>query len=217
MNSMPALVNIDLPAIFTFFFIMLGPLRLIAPFAQLTAGKTEDEVRSLALRGTVLATITVLIAGFIGTALLVKWKVAVGDLSIAGGILFFLVALQLVLDPYSQGSRAVDVTPKVPSMAELQRKLVPTIVTPWGIAAVIFFMTVEPDKTWQIVGLLLGVMVLDLLVMLFARVILRFLAFPLQLIGTVLSVLQVALSVEMIVVGIKFDLIERFGMHFPPS
>jgi multiple antibiotic resistance protein len=93
---------------------------------------------------------------------------------------------------------------------------VPDIVSPWGICAVIFVLTLMPAQTIPIMGILIGIMALDLLAMLFARQILRYLAFPLQLVGTVMGVLQVALSVQMVVLGIRLIAIERFGAHFPP-
>lgn len=214
--SAPDLVYVRLPEVFTFFFIMLGPMRIIAPFATLTAGKPQKESRTVALRGMALATVTVLLASLFGNAILVKWHVAAGELAIAGGILFFLVALQIVLAPYAQGAHVAQAASQAPSSAlGLTRKLVPVVVTPWGIAAVIFFLTVDPGQTLPIIAILLGVMVLDLLAMLFARQILRVLAFPLELVETVLSVLQVALSVELVVFGIKLVAIQRFGAHFP--
>lgn len=116
---------------------MLGPLRIIAPFATLTAGKSQAESRTAALRAIGLATLTVLLASLLGSAILVKWHVAVGELAVAGGIVFFLVALQIVLDPYSRNTSTSEATIQArSSTSELVRKLVPIIVTPWGIAAV---------------------------------------------------------------------------------
>ncbi len=198
------IVSFELSNIFTLFFIMLGPLRLIAPFAKLTAGRSVTECRAIALSGVGIATLTVLLAGLVGTRLLTKWHVAIGALAVAGGIIFFLVALKLVLDPYSQAASSTDATSgSPPARDDLVRRLVPVIVTPWGITAVIFFLTIEPDKALPIIAILVGVMVLDLVAMIFARPILRVLAFPLQLVGTVLSVLQVALSVQMVALGVR--------------
>jgi multiple antibiotic resistance protein len=216
MDTSPDLAFIRLPEVFTFFFIMLGPLRILAPFAMLTSAGSQAEARSVALRAIGLATLIVLIASLLGSVMLVNWHVAIGELAVAGGIVFFLVALQIVLEPYSQSAHASEPAARAPSsVMELTRKLVPVIVTPWGIAAVIFFLTVDPDQRWPIIAILVGVMAVDLLALLFDRQILRILGFPLQLVGTVLSVLQVALSVELIVFGVKLVAIERFGAHFP--
>ncbi len=94
-------------------------------------------------------------------------------------------------------------------------QIVPQIVTPYGIAAVVLLLTLMPSKTWNIVALLVGLMILNLAAMIYAREILKVAAFPLQIFGTVLGVLQVALSVQMVVYGIRLLLAERFGITFP--
>jgi multiple antibiotic resistance protein len=215
MSHTGGLFSFDIREIFTFLFIMLGPIKLLAPFAKLTAASSESESRSLALRAALIATLTVLAASFIGQAMLAKWNVTPGALAIAGGILFFLVALSLVLDPYTEPA-APQGSAQPPSMRALLRQLIPKIVTPYGIAAVILLLTLMPEKMIAIVEILLGIMALDLLAMLFARKILGVVAFPLQIFGTVMGVLQVALSVQMIVYGIRLVAAQSFGMTFGP-
>ena len=215
MNQGHNLYTFELNEVFTFFFIMLGPIKLFAPFAKLSAANSAPERRSLALRGTLLATLTVLVASFLGRAMLQKWQVSPGALAIAGGILFLLVALPLVLQSYSGNGKQQDAaaaSPAPASRAQVQR-LVPMIVSPYGIAAVILLLTLMPDQVVSIVAILAGIMVLDLLAMLFAKEILAVIAFPLQIVGTVMGVLQVALSVEMIIYGVKLVAMQRFGMH----
>ena len=72
------LFSFDLQEIFTFLFIMLGPIKLLVPFAKITKSSTEAERRSLALQGTLLATMTVIAASFVGVRILAKWGVAPG-------------------------------------------------------------------------------------------------------------------------------------------
>lgn len=81
----------------------------------------------------------------------------------------------------------------------------PTIVTPYGVAAVIVFMTLTPDFTTrsEIFLVLLGLMLLDLVAMLFAKPILKYAGMPLQLLGTVLGITQVALGLQIIVMGLR--------------
>jgi multiple antibiotic resistance protein len=216
MNHTGGLFSFDIREVFTFLFIMLGPIKLLAPFAKLTAMSDESERRSLALRGTLLATLTVLAASFIGQVILAKWNVSPGALAIAGGILFFLVALSLVLDPYTEHPATQTSSAARPSMRALVRELVPKIVTPYGIAAVILLLTLMPQQMVTIVGILIGITVLDFVTMLFARRILAVVAFPLQIVGTVMGVLQVALSVQMVVYGIRLIAVQSFGLP-PPS
>ena len=221
------LFSFDPQEIFTFLFIMLGPIKLLVPFAKITKSSTEAERRSLALQGTFLATLTVIAASFVGVRILAKWGVAPGSLAVAGGILFFLVALGMVLKPYTEHEGAgaphpaapVEGAPAAagPPVKAMVRELVPNIVTPYGIAAVILLGTLMPDSSWSILGILLGIMALDLAAMIFARTLLRVVGFPLQILSTVMGVLQVALSVQMVVYGIRLLLMEKFGVTFPPS
>lgn len=100
-------------------------------------------------------------------------------------------------------------------MRALVRQLIPRIVTPYGIAAVILLLTLMPERTVTIVAILIGIMILDLVAMLFARKILAVVAFPLQIVGTVMGVLQVALSVQMVLYGIRLVAAQSFGMKHP--
>jgi multiple antibiotic resistance protein len=77
----------------------------------------------------------------------------------------------------------------------------PTIVTPYGIAAVINILAVSPSALYVLGGAaaLVAVMLLKLLATLYAQKILSLAGtMPLQIVGTVLSVLQVARGVQMI-------------------
>lgn len=202
------LFNFSLGQIFTFFFLMLGPLKIIAPFAKLTAACEDSERRTLAVRGTAIATITVLAASFLGTLFLNKWNVSPGALAIAGGLLFLLTALPIVLSPYTAqpakgDAPAVAIPAAAPPLGALLRQLVPEIVSPYGIATVILVLTLMPDSELAVIGMLVGIMVLDLLAMIFAHPILKLLAFPLQIVGTILGVLQIAFAVQMMAFGVK--------------
>lgn len=78
----------------------------------------------------------------------------------------------------------------------------PTIVTPYGIAILIILMAAAQDSTRQIgiIGVLLGIMILNFLAMLFAHKIVKFIGvvITLQILGCVNGVLQVALGIELI-------------------
>ena len=72
----------------------------------------------------------------------------------------------------------------------------PTIVTPYGVAAVIVFMTLTPDfvRKVRFFAALLGLMLVNLLAMLFAKQVLKYAGMPMQLLGSVLGIIQVALG-----------------------
>ena len=90
-------------------------------------------------------------------------------------------------------------------MAAALRLAFPTVVTPYGIAAVIALLVNSPDaaRTASILAILIGVMVLNLLAMLYVRRIMGGVTvMALQIFGAVLGVLQVALAVQMILRGL---------------
>jgi len=84
--------------------------------------------------------------------------------------------------------------------------LFPIVLTPYGIAAVIAVMGARTDvtRTSVILGIVLAIMVINLVAMWFAR---RILIGPviigLQVIGAVLAVMQVALAIEFMVMGLN--------------
>jgi multiple antibiotic resistance protein len=90
-------------------------------------------------------------------------------------------------------------------MAAALRVAFPTVVTPYGIAALIALLVNSPDaaRTAAILAILIGVMVANLLAMLYARRIMGGVTvLVLQIVGAVLGVLQVALAVQMILRGL---------------
>lgn len=191
--------------IFTIFFVTLGPLKVLGAFAQRTQGLDNAAVRKIACAAFVMGTIGIIAGGFVGRSLLENWNVSIGSMAIAAGIIFFVVALKQLLEQYEPSHKAEPAPPLPPSAtAAALRILFPIILTPYGIATVIVLLAAssEAARTEVILALLVGVMVLDLLAMLFARKILvGMMMLVLQILGGVLGVLQAALAVEFVVTG----------------
>src|SRR6186713_338998 len=177
--------------IFTFLFVMLGPLRLLGPWAQRTRGVDEKSARRIALWAFVVATFMAIAGGFVGRALLANWQVPTGALQMAGGIVFFLVALQQLLERYEPDLHATP--PPLPSspFAAACQLVFPMLLTPYGIAAVIALFASSPDagRTATVIGLVTLVMFLDLVAMLLARrLLVGVTVIILQVVGAVLAV-----------------------------
>ena len=186
-------------AIFTLFFITLGPLKILGPFTQFTHETDEATMRKIAVRAFVIAVIAVVAGGFAGRLLLENWGISSSAMLLAGGIIFALVGLNLVLQQYQPTHPAPSPLPAVP-MAAAMRITFPTVVTPYGIAALIVVLSNSHDagRIAAILALLLAVMVLNLLTMLYARRIMGGVTLMvLQIVGAVLGVLQVALAIDM--------------------
>ncbi|HET9251383.1 MAG TPA: MarC family protein [Candidatus Eisenbacteria bacterium] len=191
---------LDASQILILLVVTLGPLKILGPFVQQTRDLDGPALRRLTLRVFILSVVSILVAAFLGSALLVKWGISLPALMIAIGVIFFLVAIQMVLAQY--GSDRADVPPlPQDSWAAALRLTFPTVLTPYGIAAVIALLaaTDDPSRVRMIVALALVVMALNYVFMLFARKIMRGVALlVLQILGSVLGVLQVALSVQIL-------------------
>jgi len=194
--------------IFTFLFVMLGPLKVIGPFGAMTAGHDTRFKRRLALDAIVIASIGTLAAVTLGVRILEKWGVSVGALLLTAGIILFLVALKVVLHQYDPHDQAAKDIPPPPATATapppglaFSPLAFPTIITPYGVALLIVLVTLrtgQPALVAQVFGIAAVVLGLDYLAMLGAE---RILSTPkvrpvLGIVGTVLSVLQVALGVQ---------------------
>ena len=198
---------LDPSAIFTGLFVTLGPLKTLGPFAQRTREVSPSAVRQIAAWAFIVATAGSVGGGLIGRALLTKWHVSLPALMLTGGIVFFMVAIRQLLEQYEPPRPPAPAEPLPASpLAAACRLVFPIVLTPYGIAAVIALLASSEDtaRTVLILGLLTLVMCLDWLAMLFARFILRgFAIIVLQVIGAVLAVLQVALSVQFVLLGLR--------------
>ncbi|MCF6159594.1 MAG: MarC family protein [wastewater metagenome] len=147
---------------------------------------------------TLISTIGCLVAAFMGQRILKSLYISIPAMLFAEGIILFLVALQMVMQMYSLPHRS-ETTPSAPALAMAVSPLsFPTIVTPYGIAILVILMTTAQDATRQ-VGII-ATMVLNLLMMLFAHRILKVIGvITLQILVSVLGVLQVALGIEIII------------------
>ncbi|HEU5309860.1 MAG TPA: MarC family protein [Candidatus Eisenbacteria bacterium] len=190
---------LDASQILILLFVTLGPLKILGPFVQQTRELEGSALRRLELRVFILSVVSVLVAAFLGSAMLVKWSISLPALLIAIAIIFFLVAIQVVLAQYGE-RQDVPPLPQDPWAAAL-RLTFPTVITPYGIAAVIALLaaTDDPMRVRMILALALLVMALNYVFMMFARKIMRgVFLLVLQVLGSVLGVLQVALSVQIL-------------------
>lgn len=201
-DQMP-LRQLPIGQVFTLLFLMLGPFKIIGPFLNVTRGADDRLSRRIAVWATMFAALALLIAGFLGETFLNSYGVPLPVLALAGGIILFLVALKNVLEqfePPEPPSEAVSISPAAVMKVALRPLAFPTIVTPYGIAAVVvllaFSQTVEGRLT--IGAVVVGIMTVNLIVMLLARRLAPAFSLVLPILGAVLGVVQVALGLQII-------------------
>ena len=200
-----------LSEVFGFFFVTLGPpLKTPAVYFARTHQLDAKTRRVLAFKTFVLATIVVLLGGFIGVALCGNWHISVPAMLLAGGIIFFLVSLRSVLDQYEiiavpSPASLPGVAPVAKSAPTAFETAVPMIITPYGLAAVIIILASSHsvDRTVGITLMLLLVMVLHLLAMLFAGPMMKAIGpLPFKIFGTIIASLTVGLAIQMMIAAL---------------
>lgn len=197
-------------------FLMLGPIRLLGSFAAATKDCDRTFRLRLATRAFLYAVAAVTIAAALGKNMLDNFAIPVQVLQIAAGMILFLVALHAVMQQYS-AARAPERS-EPPTMAMAFTPLAfPTIVTPYGVAAVTILVTLAPttEVALMVAGAVYAILLLDWLAMLSAHVIVRRLGPLLLLLGVVLGVNQVALGLQLMLGGIS-GLIEQGAFSQPP-
>ncbi|MCF6154015.1 MAG: hypothetical protein E3K36_01945 [Candidatus Brocadia sp.] len=132
---------LNLSGIFIFFLHMLGPIEVLGPFVKMTRDADARFRRRRALIATLISTIGCLAAAFIGQRVMQHLHISISAILIAGGIILFLVALQMVMRMYSSLHRNGTLS-SAPTLSMAFSPLsFPTIVTPYGIAILIIVMT----------------------------------------------------------------------------
>lgn len=188
---------LPLSQIITFLFLMLGPFKIIGPFAKITQGVAPVFIRKLALRAILVSSGALLLAAIMGNMMLKNLGIPIQILAISAGMILFLVALLNVIQQFSPSAAHHTGQAEAPTMETAIYPLAfPIIVTPYGIAAVIVFLAIAPDlKSKLTIGaIILVIMAINLVLMLITRHIYKFLAIALALLGAILGVIQVALG-----------------------
>lgn len=190
----------DMSHIFAILFLMLGPFKLLAPYTTITKGAESKLARRIALLAILYSSIALLLAAVLGEKILMNYGIPIPILAISGGIILFLVALQNVIQQFSPPEKHDENTDPPSLKMAVYPLAFPSIVTPYGIAAVIVFLTLSPDLESRLAigGIIIGIMVLNLIFMLVNRYISKFFAVILPVLGAVLSIVQVALGLNII-------------------
>ena len=205
--------------VFILFFLTLGPLKAILPFARATHGTELAFQRTVARRATATATVIVLVVGLLAPFVLTNWHVSPPAIIITGGIILFYQALHIVTQTLtiSPPSTAAVAGPLPSPAIAIFPIAMPAIVTAPGIAAIATVAVIgrhDLAREAMVIVILLAVMALNLLTLWNNETILKHgLAGVLPVIGWVLAVLQAALAVQMVIYALRVLEV----LHWPAS
>jgi len=187
---------------FLLLFLMLGPIKVLLPFVELSRGLAPHERRGLATRAMLFSAAALTIAGGLGRGMMENFNTPPEVLALTGGLVLFLVALKTVMEQFAGVPRpaAPDPAPEERDMRRLAMNPLafPIIVTPYGIAATIVFVALAEDAAGKLMvgGVVLLILAIDWFAMIYAHVILRWLGTTLQIFAVVLGVTQIGIGLQ---------------------
>lgn len=195
---------------FVTLLVVVDPLGLAPIFAALTRGFSERQKRESAIRGTVLGAGILFIFALVGNALLGALGIGLPAFRIAGGILLFLLALDMIFARPS-GMRSSTVREQEEESYQQDISVfplaIPLIAGPGGITTVLLYTGGGPTQLGLFLAVLLVVLVLTLISLLLApRIMQLFGEMGANVLSRVLGVLLAALAVQFVIDGVRTSL-----------
>ena len=198
---------------FVTLFLVIDPPGCAPIYAGLVAGASTAQARSMAIRATVIAGLILLAFALFGQALLGAMHIGLDAFRIAGGIMLFLIALDMVFEKRTQRreQRAEKVKasqvegPPIDDVSVFPMAM-PMIAGPGSIATVMLLMSrsTGAEAMGVILAALAAVMVLTLLALLAARRLMRLVGAQGEAVLTrLLGVLLSALAAQYVIDGLK--------------
>ena len=207
MNSLTALFI----SAFVTLFVVIDPLGCGPIFAGLTAGTPVSHRRNMAVRSTLVA--TAILGGFalVGQVFLNYLGVSLAAFRIAGGIMLFLIALEMVFEKRTarRTERAEGVMATEHEDISIFPMGIPMIAGPGSIASAMLLMARAHGLVAHLVmfGALASVMVLMLLSLLVAGPLMAVVGVKIEAVITrILGVILGALAVQFVLDGLNAGL-----------
>ena len=194
---------------FVTFFVVIDPPGCAPIYAGLTKGATPAHARAMAVRAVLVAAAILLVFALVGEPLLRGLGIELASFRIAGGIMLFLIAADMVFEKRTQRreDRAARIaeTPEVEDVSVFPMAM-PMIAGPGSIAATMLMVSRSEgaEATFVVLGALAAVLVLTLAALLAAGPIMRVLGAKTEAVITrLLGVLLAALAVQYVIDGVQ--------------
>jgi multiple antibiotic resistance protein len=194
---------------FVTFLVVIDPPGCAPIFAGLTREATAAQRRSMALRACAIAAGILLFFGLLGEDLLRTLGISLAAFRIAGGIMLFLIALEMVFERRTQRresrAREVDADPEHDDVSVFPMAI-PMIAGPGSIASIMLLMARSNGHAESLVvlGALGAVLLLTLVALLAAGWLMRLLGHRTEAMLTrLLGVILAALAAQFVIDGIS--------------
>jgi multiple antibiotic resistance protein len=199
---------------FITFFVIIDPPGCAPIYASLTKGATAAQRRNMAIRATAVAAGILVVFALFGEQLLGALHIELNSFRIAGGIMLFLIATDMVFEKRTErreerAQKIID-TPEIEDVSVFPMAM-PMIAGPGSIASVMLLMSQNQgiDRATIILAALGAVLVLTLIALMAAGPIMRVLGDKVEAVITrLLGVLLAALAAQFVIDGLRASFIE---------
>ncbi|WP_296677993.1 MarC family protein [Novosphingobium sp.] len=194
---------------FVTLFVVIDPPGCAPIYAGLVSGATTRQANAMALRACLIAAAILIVFALFGENLLRALHIELNSFRLAGGIMLFLIALDMVFEKRTQRreerAEKIKATPEVEDVSVFPMAM-PMIAGPGSIATIMLLMgrTQGTEQTLIILAALSAVLVLTLLALIAAKPLMRMLGSQVEAVITrLLGVLLAALAAQYVIDGLK--------------
>ena len=194
---------------FVTLFVIIDPPGCAPIFASLTREWTPPQRRSMAVRSVLIAAGILIFFGLLGEELLEVLGIGLPAFRIAGGIMLFMIALDMVFERRTarreNRAREVDESPEIEDVAVFPMGI-PMIAGPGSIASVMLIVGRSEglQQTLVVFAALGAVLLLTLLALLAAGPLMRLLGHKMEAMLTrLLGVILAALAAQFVIDGVN--------------
>ena len=198
---------------FVTLFVVIDPPGCAPIYAGLTKGANAAQRRNMALRACAIAAAILLVFALFGVDLLAALHIELDSFRIAGGLMLFWIAWEMVFEKRTQRreERAEKIaaqhanTPEVEDVSVFPMAM-PMLAGPGAIAAIMLLMQEAPglEGSLVVLGALASVLVLTALALVAAGPLMRLFGDRVEAVVTrLLGVLLAALAAQYVIDGLR--------------
>ena len=189
-------------------FVVIDPPGCAPIYAGLTKGASASQARNMALRASFIAAIILLIFALFGEDLLGALHIDLDSFRIAGGLMLFFIAFEMVFEKRTQRreERAEKVTASEVEDVSVFPMAMPMLAGPGAIAAVMLLRNEAEgiEQSLVVLGALGSVLALTAIALVAAGPLMRFFGDRVEAVVTrLLGVLLAALAAQYVIDGLK--------------
>ena len=191
------------------FLVIIDPPGCAPIFASLTRGTPDAHRRAMALRSSLIAWIILMFFALLGKPMLHALGISLASFRVAGGIMLFMIALDMVFERRTQRrevrAQSIEGTPEADDISVFPMAI-PMISGPGSIASAMLWVS-RADGAVQVLTVLVAITVvilITLVCLLAAGPLMRLIGERIEaMITRVLGVILAALAAQFVIDGLK--------------